>query len=107
LDAEVGDEIEFVLPNLLLLNLVPPGSLGALRRAFFAGVSRNAAEEDGAAAAGFPNPTGRYEDFVDCRLPCLNDKLGGKFRAIPAHGIPINNFRAKLQIPRFARDDNL
>src|SRR5208283_5506594 len=34
-------------------------------------------------------PTGRYDNFVDCCLPCLNEKLGAKFCAIPARGIPI------------------
>jgi hypothetical protein len=43
--------------------------------------------------AALPKPTGRYENFVDCRLPCLNEKLEAKFCAIPARGIPNRNFR--------------
>jgi hypothetical protein len=57
-------------------------------------------------------PTGRYEDFVDCCLPCLNEKLGAKFCAIPARGIqPENSERDRrfpsVVIPSVARDVKL
>src|SRR4029077_4830207 len=31
----------------------------------------------------FSKPTGRYESFADCCLPCLNEKLGANFAPSP------------------------
>jgi hypothetical protein len=57
-------------------------------------------------------PTGRYGHFVDPSLPCLNEKLGANFCAIPARGIqPENSERDRhfpsVVIPSVARDLNL
>jgi hypothetical protein len=49
-------------------------------------------------------PTGRYENFVIAARPCLNEKLGANFCAIPARGTQ-SSIQNELQIPRSARDD--